>query len=176
MKHSTTEIVKLVPVLSDILNGSEASEPEVIALNSLNQTERTFLKLVIFFESPNENDFNVRELFETLSGEWLSLALKSLNTFFEKDTFLLPKETHSFTTQCDETSIITHFKEYSHYYLNQKQFVDLLNEYGLNYTEAKFSVYIKRGKVPESDIELSGSRYWLKTTCENHAKELKGGI
>ncbi len=88
--------------------------------------------------------------------EWLLLALNSINVFFAKDTYLIKSSSHSYIDGSD--------------YLNQKDFVNYLNENGEKYSEAKMSVYIKRNIIPEPDLIISDIRYWLKSTF--FAKEI----
>ena len=161
MKKSTSKIIEALPMLEKHLPSGDDMPVAFNFVESLNETENTFLKLVFFFEKPNENQFQLQDIYTNLSDDWLVLALDSIRLFFEKDTYLLKNTvTHSLTKDGEN-------------YLNQKDFVDFLNENGQNYSEAKLSVYIQRDKMPLPDLVISDTRYWLKDTCKNFADELK---
>lgn len=153
LKKSTQMILESLPMLKSYIEDKEND------LEKLNQIESTFLKLALFFEKPNDNQFELNELLQHLSDDWLLLALNSINTYFQRDTYLIKNPTHSFID--------------GNNYLNQKDFVEYLNENGEKYSEAKMSVYIQREIIPKPDLILSGTRYWLKSTCEMFLNELQ---
>ena len=103
--------------------------------------EQVFLKWLVFFESPNTENFNLESLYEYLYNDSLELALEVIYLFFNKDTFLIKDPTHSIITDGD-------------YYLNQTRFAEFLSENGLNYDKAKLNMYIKRGIVPKQILQL----------------------
>ncbi|WP_186672989.1 hypothetical protein [Sporosarcina sp. BP05] len=161
MKNSTRKVIESLPVLQSHLINEGSVKFKSEEIEGLNQIEKTFLQLVNFFEEPEENKFQLQELYKNLSDDWLVLALDSINVFFEKDTYLIQnKKAHSLTGDGEN-------------YLNQKQFVDFLNEKGQNYSEAKLSVYIQRDKMPLPDLVISDTKYWLKDTCEKFADKLE---
>lgn len=153
MKQSTQMVLESIPLLENYMKGDKKK------LEGLNQVETTFLNLIKFFENPDEYHFELNSMLENLSDEWLLLALNSINVFFAKDTYLIKSPSHSYIDGSD--------------YLNQKDFVNYLNENGEKYSEAKMSVYIKRNIIPEPDLIISDTRYWLKSTCKNFLRKLK---
>lgn len=160
MKKSTSKVIKSLPILEKYLPNSDGISVYSSEVEGLNETEKTFLQLVWFFERPEECNFHLQDFYKNLSDDWLVLALDSINLFFEKDTYLMQhKKAHSLTRDGKD-------------YLNQKQFVDFLNENGQNYSEAKMSVYIQREKMPLPDLVISDTKYWLKDTCAKFATEL----
>lgn len=148
MKNSTRKVIESLPVLEKYLE-----DMDNVNFKNLNPVEKTFLDLVNFFEHPEKHDFQLQNIYQNLNDDWLLLALNAINLFFEKDTYLMKNATHSIIKEGDD-------------YLNQKEFVDFLNENGENYSEAKMSVYVQRGIIPSPDLILSNTRYWLKSTCE----------
>lgn len=154
MKKSTNLLIDSLPLLMSYIKG-EKTETE----GQLNEVETTFLKLIRFYEDPENNQFDLKYLYRNLSDDWLLLALSSLNMYFLEDTYLLKNITHSFINGDD--------------YFNQKEFVSYLNENGENYSEAKMSVYIKRNVIPAPDLMISSTRYWTKSTCEKFLNDLK---
>lgn len=154
MKSTTKIILESIPVLEDyLLDGSKE-------VNELNQVEITFLNLIRFFENPEESSFDLKMLYDNLSDDWLYLALSSLSVYFKQDTFLMKGVNHSLVNEAKA-------------YMNQTEFVEYLKKNGENYTTAKMSVYIGRNIVPEADLIISDTRYWLKSTCENFLTTLQ---
>jgi len=152
-KIATDKIIEKFPALE-----KELYEVEGESTSELSDVEQVFLDLALFFENPKEANFNLASLYKHLDNDWLEFALKTIHTFFHKDTFLIQDPTHSIITEGD-------------YYMNQTRFAEFLNENGLNYDNAKLSVYISRGVVPEADITISGTKYWERTTCERFLEE-----
>src|SRR5690625_1319825 len=153
MKSSTRNVIKSFPSLEKHLVFGEKFEMnlhEIQVNEGLDQVEYTFLKLICFFEYPEDFKFQLHELYKNLDDDWLLLALESINMFFEKDTYLMKNAAHSVIKEGDD-------------YLNQKEFVDFLNDNEQNYSEAKMSVYIQRKVIPSPDLVISNTRYWLKS-------------
>lgn len=150
MKNATKIIIEELPIFKKYVELDE---------NELNKEEKTLLKLITFFENTPENNFNLLDLYLNLSDEWLELSLKAIQTFFEKDTYLLSSNKNNHSIIAND-------------YLNQKDFVDFLNEKGINFSEAKMSMYVKREVMPEPDLIISNKRFWLKETCEKYLQHL----
>lgn len=160
MKKATRNIIESLPILEKHLPNGEGMSTYSDEFKALNETEKTLLQLVWFFEKPTEFNFHLQDIYDNLSDDWLVLALDSIFLFFEKDTYLIHNtKTHSFTSDGED-------------YLNQKEFVDFLNENGQNYSAAKMSVYINRKIIPIPDLVISDTRYWRKDTCKKFAEEL----
>jgi hypothetical protein len=104
-------------------------------------------------------------LYQHLDNDWLELALELITQFFREDTYLIQQPTLSIIGKNNNE------------YFNQKHFADFLSESGLKYDKGKLNVYYSRGKVPEPDLELSGTPYWSKSIvdefCEQEKKRLK---
>ncbi|MCM2535305.1 hypothetical protein NDK43_26880 [Neobacillus pocheonensis] len=104
-------------------------------------------------------------MYHHLGNEWLDFALELVTQFFQEDTYLIQKPTHSI------------LRETLDHYYNQKQFADFLLEHGLNYDKRKLNVYYSREKIPKADVELAGTPYWSKSRveefCEKEKKRLK---
>lgn len=160
MKNSTEVLIKALPILKKYMP-IENEGGNIERVQGLDEIEKTFLRLAHFFEYPDKNKFDIRELYNHLSDEQLLLALNAIKLFFEKDTFLIKKYNHSIIRDAND-------------YYNQKEFVEYLNEHGQNYSAAKLSVYIQREVIPEPDLIISDTRYWLKSTCEKFVKGIKG--
>lgn len=157
MKKSTKLLVEGLPSLKKYLPVEE--KLNIDEIQGLTELEKTMLQLICFFEYPEQNNFNLQELYQNLSNDWLLLALNAINSFFEFDTYLIYKDKHSVIDGGD--------------YLNQNQFIEYLNKNGENYSEAKLSMYIKREIIPEPDLIIAGTKYWLRTTCEKFVRQLK---
>lgn len=161
MKNSTRHIVESLPPVEKRLKGAETKDKTGDTLDTTDKVIDTFTNLARFFESPEHENFNLQEIYKNLDDDWLVLALKSISIFFAEDTYLLKNTvTHSLTSDGED-------------YLNQKEFVDFLNERDQNYSEAKMSVYIQRNIIPIPDLVISATRYWLKDTCKRFSDELK---
>jgi len=165
MKNSTDMILDRLPVLNQYINTDECILISNEALSKLNDMEQTFLKLVCFFEDPNEQNFNLESIYKTLEDDWLVFALEVIFVFFKKDTYLLKESKVEFVTENNN-------------YLNQSQFVDFLNNNGVKYTRQKMNTYIKRGKIPEPSLVVAGVKYWDHSVCVEYLKSLgdKHGI
>jgi hypothetical protein len=46
----------------------------------------------------------------------------------------------------------------------------------VNYDKRKLNVYYSRGKLPKADVELSGTRYWSKSTVEGYCEQEKNRL
>lgn len=110
----------------------------------LTVTEEIFKKLLEFFEHPYEKDFPLSLLLK-LDAEMRQFALTCLHTFFQT------KDMRDF--------------------LPQKDFAQYLTDKGFHYSEAKLSVYKRRGLLPVPDLVLANRQYWhiqtVKTFCES---------
>lgn len=157
-KIATNKIIAELPALEKILIAKEGGHSKEESSSELSDVEQVFLDLALFFENASEENFNLANLYKHLDNDWLEFALESIQTFFYKDTFLIQYPTHSIITEDD-------------HYMNQSKFADFLNENGLKYDNAKLSVYISRGVIPEADITISGTKYWLRSTCETFLEE-----
>jgi|SRR5690625_3258772 len=162
MKKSINLILKELPMLEEHLNDKG------VKLEEMDLLQQTFLKLLRFYENPKENSFDIKILYGNLSDEWLELALRSINTFFTFDTYLIKDKKDNVNKSHEHTP----FYDDNNYY-TQKNFVDFLNENNVSYSEAKMSTYINRGKIPKPDLLISGKRFWKKETCELFLEEFK---
>ena len=163
MKKSTEMILKHFPILENHINDSGSAVLRDSILTELNSTERTFLCLAWFFENPDIESFNLETLYKNLDNDWLSIALELIVYFFANDTYLINEPTFSLVTEKSE-------------YLNQANFTKFLNEHknvhGKNFSRAMLNSYLNRGIIPEPDLELAGTKYWLKETCEEYLSSL----
>lgn len=157
-KIATDKIIEKFPVLEKEIDARKDESPTESTSLELTEAEQVFLDLALFFENPKEESFNLASLYEHLDNDWLEFALEVIHTFFHKDTFLIQDPTHSIITDGD-------------YYMNQARFAEFLTENGLNYDNAKMSMYIKRGVIPDADITISGTKYWERLTCEIFLEE-----
>src|SRR5699024_8568389 len=157
--YATGVVLNYFPMLKDHVPNSDSALLTDDSLSKLNATQQTFLKMIWFFEKPNEANFNLESLYKELDQEWLPFALEAIYTFFKKDTYLL-QQSHSMLVKEDSK------------FLNQAQFARFLNDHGLNYSRGKFSVYLSRGKLPKPDLKVSGTPYWATATCEAFLKEI----
>ncbi|MDQ0199939.1 hypothetical protein [Neobacillus ginsengisoli] len=131
---------------------------------ALTDVEAVFLKLAWFFEAPIQERFNIELLYHHLDNDWLEFALELLTQFFQEDTYLIQKPTHSILRETPAD------------YLNQKQFADYLSEHGLNYDKRKLNVYYSRGKIPKADVELASTPYWSKSSVEEFCEKEKNRL
>ncbi|MCM3655129.1 hypothetical protein [Metabacillus litoralis] len=139
--------------------------PNLEKTKEIHTVEATFLHLAWFFEDPENQDFNIGLLYKHLDNDWLELALELIAQFFREETHLIQEPVLSF------------IRKGSNEYFNQTQFADFLSERGLKYDKRKLNVYYKRGKLPKTDVEISGTPFWSKSTvedfCEQEKKRLK---
>lgn len=157
-KIATDKIIEKFPLVEKELIARDEESSTEHTSSELTEVEQVFLDLALFFENPKEENFNLACLYKHLDNDWLEFALEAIHTFFHKDTFLIQDPTHSIITDGD-------------FYLNQARFAEFLTENGLNYDNAKLSMYIKRGIVPEADITISGTKYWERSTSEKFLEE-----
>ncbi|MBP2258891.1 hypothetical protein [Virgibacillus alimentarius] len=80
--------------------------------------------------------------------------------FFKKDTYLIPES---------RTSLVREDNNY----LSQAQFANFLTKHGLPTVRQKIGIYYRRGKLPKTDLEVGGVRYWHKDTCEKYLRNIK---
>lgn len=152
MKNATQNLIDSMPVLKKYLLGENVDNIE-------DPVEKTLLNLAYFFENPYENQFQLNEIYLNLEDDWLILALNSISVFFQQDTYLIKEQGHSYIKNDVN-------------YFNQKSFVDFLNENNQNFSEAKMSVYIKRGIIPAPDLIMDNRRYWKETTCREYLNSI----
>lgn len=163
MKKASKKIINYFPYLEKYIPNSESVLLEQQTLDKLNDTEQIFLKLIWFFEMPDENNFNLYDLLKHIDQSWLSFALECIFIYFSEDTYLMSEKTFS---------VITEDK----IYFNQTDFANFLNDnkekHGKNFSRAMLNTYLKRGVVPIPDINIANNKYWLKETCEKYLKEI----
>ena len=161
MKQTTQILVEKFPMLEGYLYAYENIFDSGKAMDSLSdQTEKTFLKLAWFFENPDEYDgFHLGLLYKYLEDDWLVFALDLIQSYFKNDTYLLKDATHSVIVDDDN-------------YLSQSDFARFLSDQGLNYSQNKLAVYLKRGKLPPEDTRIAGKPYWSRRTVEKYYEEL----
>lgn len=158
MKKATSLIVKQLPFIEKILQSGESVNRTEDSSVKLNEVEKTFLQLVLFFENPEKENFKIASLYKHLDDEWLELALQAIYVFFSEDTYLMKTSTFSVIKENDA-------------YKNQTQFAQYLKSNGLQYDRSKINVYLKRGIIPKPDLEIAGSKYWKGSTCEAFLKK-----
>ena len=107
MKKTTRSILDTFPMLEPYLLKEASSPFSAEDIVKLNDIEQTFLKLAWYFEDPSEHDFNLRDIYETLSDDWLAFALEKIMLFFRDDTYLLKEDKVSIVTDGDEYYINT---------------------------------------------------------------------
>lgn len=151
MKQVTLKIIENFPalkqVISHVLSGDEKSDM------NLSDTENVFLGLALFFEDPNSFDFCLSQLFN-LDSDWLVFALELIILYLKENTYLVKDTNISLIKETD--------------YFNQSHFAEFLRKNGLQYTRHKLHTYLKRGKIPNPDVILDGSKYWYKETAKNY--------
>lgn len=158
MKKATERVIKNFPMLENKITAYENVLLIEEAIKGLNEIERTFLKLVWYFEEPESQSFDMRNLYLYLSDEWLDLALELITDYFRNETYLInTKPTFSVIKEDDE-------------YLGMSQFASYLTENGLNFSKQRVSVSYKRGKMPEPDLVIAGVKYWSIETAEKFLK------
>ena len=160
MKNSTTKIMNRFPNLEQYLNSNDRIILSDDVLFSMNNVEQAFLRLAWFFENPDKENFNLETLYKNLDNDSLAFALEVIYNFFANDTYLMQKPNFSIVTEDSE-------------YYNQSQFARFLKENGLTFTRSKLNTYLKRGIVPQPDLTVSDSNFWLKKTCQHYLDENK---
>lgn len=160
MKNATKEILSYFPMLEKYLNDNDNVLLFDETLSNLTDEEATFLKLVWFFENPDEQNFNLEMLYNYFSDDWLEFAIETIDLFFKHDTYLIKRPTTSFVSESKD-------------YLNQTEFADLLVSNGVPFTRQKVNIYLKRGKMPQPDLTISNSKFWLASTCLEYLNEVK---
>lgn len=152
MKCSIKYISEYYPKVTEKLNETDLD---------LSEKEEVFYKLVLFFQSPEYQEFDLSILYEKLDGEDLRVALNSITIFFKKDTYLM-----------DESETFTIVKENEMF--NQKMFSEYLIENGFPTMNNKaLNVYYGRNQLPEPDLIIGNKPYWSKAKVENYAERLK---
>lgn len=128
----------------------------------LNEEEKVFLQLVLFFQSPDLQKFDLSLLYKHFDGEEIRIALNAILTFFKKDTYLLASDTQTF-------SIINEDELF-----NQKMFSQYLRDNGYPTMDSRvLNVYYSRGLLPTPDLVIGKVPYWSKAKVVNYAKTLK---
>ena len=153
MKKATRRIIEMFPNLEEKLNDYENIFLSEEALQKLDETQATFLKLACFFEAPDKRSFDLGYLYRSLDNDWLEFALELITEYFRDDTYLIQKPSYSL------------IKEGSDFY-SMAQFADELNKRGLRYDRQKLNLYFQRGKVPQPDLVIGGVKYWSKKTVQ----------
>ncbi|RBW68257.1 hypothetical protein [Bacillus taeanensis] len=160
MKKATKHILDKFPMLEGKLEAYQNRDSIKDVMEPLNDVEETFLKLVWFFENPEDESFHLGWLYRDLDDDWLEFALELIAFYFREDTYLIKNPSFSLIREGDD-------------YLNQTQFAGYLVENRLKYDRVKLNVYMKRGKIPKPDIKLSGQGYWSKSTVERFCEQEK---
>ena len=160
MKKTTQRIVERFPNLKEKIVGKQGSLIVDDAIQLSNPVERIFLQLALFFEHPEEAHFDLASLYRDLDNDWLEWALELITQFFQEDTFLI--QNPSFTMIKDGSD-----------YLNLTQFAQFLTEQGLKYNRQKVNLYYERGKIPQPDLWIGGTKYWSRDTATKYSKEEK---
>ena len=161
MKNTTKRIVEKFPNLEEkVLEINGSGLVIVDDIQSLDSVEHTFLKLALFFENPENAHFDLASLYKELDNDWLEWALELITQFFQEDTFLI--QNPSFTMIKDGSD-----------YLNLTQFAQYLTEQGLRYDRQKVNLYYERGKIPQPDLWIGGTKYWSRNTATKYSKEEK---
>ncbi|WP_461611858.1 hypothetical protein [Cytobacillus kochii] len=164
MKKVTERVIKNFPMLESKITAYENVLLIEEAIKGLNEIERTFLKLVWYFEEPESQSFDMRNLYLYLSDEWLDFALELMTDYFRNETYLInTKPTFSVIKEEDE-------------YLGMSQFADYLTENGLKYTKQRINMAYKRGKMVEPDLVIAGVKYWSIETAEKFLEKNKWGV
>jgi len=60
--------------------------------------------------------------------------------------------------------------------LNQSQFAKYLTGQGLKYDRQKIDLYIDRGKLPQPDLIVGGTKYWSHSTAERYSEKEKNRL
>lgn len=117
--------------------------------DKLSETEKVFRELIQYFLNPDAVIFDLSKL-NKLDKNYLLLALKAIHQYYA-DSYIL-NETQMLIIEKDNPL------------LNQAAFVEILQQYGLNFDYRKLNVYYKRGVLPNADLEIQGKPYWFKST------------
>lgn len=158
MKKATEIIVEKFPSLKEHVNAYENMFTRQQALDSLDDDiERTFIQLVWFFEDPDNNDFDLRNLYNKLENEWLIFALDVISFYFKTDTYLIQNPTESVI--------------YLNDYVDQNGASRYLESKGLAFPQGKIATYILRGKFPKEDLLVAGKKFWKVSTIDKYASE-----
>lgn len=160
MKKTTQRIVEAFPVLKNILNNNDLCPSENELIKRLNDIEKTFLELACFFEEPNKNSFDLSSLYNYLDNDWLEFALELITIYFREDTYLIQNPSYSLIKDGSE-------------YVSLSQFAKELNSKGLNYNRQKLNLYYSRGKIPQPDLIIGGTKYWNKKTVQDYYEQEK---
>ena len=161
MKNTTKRIVEKFPNLKEkIVEKTGKLDSVDDDIQSFNPVERTFLQLALFFEHPEKAHFDLASLYKDLDNDWLEWALELITQFFQEDTFLI--QNPSFMIIKDGSD-----------YLNLTQFAQFLTEQGLRYDRQKVNLYYERGKIPQPDLWIGGTKYWSRDTATKYSKEEK---
>lgn len=164
MKKSIQMILDYFPMLEEHINDSESTLLRGEILSKLDNPQRTFLSLMWFFENPDNENFNLESLYKNLDGDWLSIALESIITFFSNDTYLIKEPTFSIVTEKAT-------------FFNQAEFVKFLDEnkdvHGRNFSRPMLNTYLKRGDIPQPDLVVGNSKFWKEETCKSYLSSLK---
>lgn len=165
IKNATRKVIKYFPSLKDkveFYNDKELAEKELV---NLNEVKAVFLRLIWFFENPDEQDFSIQYLYKHLNNDWLRLALEVITEYFEEDTYLLINEKKSNTSLIKEDKV----KDL----LSMKEVSELLMSCGYNYYPQKIATYLKRNKFVEPDVIISNIKYWKPHTIDKFMKNLE---
>jgi hypothetical protein len=160
MKKSTRRVIETFPLLEQKLLEHGSNELEEEIPRPLNQIQSTFLKLAIFFEKPESAYFDLAVLYKNLDDDWLEWALELITQFFREDTFLIKKPSFALIKDGSE-------------FLNLSQFANYLTEQGVKYDRQKVNLYLERGKIPEPDLLVGGTKYWSSSTVIKYCEKEK---
>lgn len=155
MKKATGEILKTFPSFEKHVLAYENMLLVNEALKGLNSVESTFLKLIWFFENPEQESFDIRLLYLYLDNDWLEFALKLITEYFREDTYLIREPSYSLIKDGSDFFSLT-------------QFADYLAEQGLRYDRQKLNLYYTRDLVPKPDIVVGGVKYWSLKTVQKY--------
>ncbi|WP_338472785.1 hypothetical protein R4Z10_08680 [Niallia sp. XMNu-256] len=161
MKNTTKRIVEKFSSLEEKVlemtgSGLVAGEDT----QSLDSVGGVFLQLALFFEDPDEAHFDLACLYKHLDNDWLEWALELITQFFREETFLI---------QNPSFAIIKNGSDY----LNLTQFAQFLTDQGLRYDRQKVNLYYERGKIPQPDLLIGGTKYWSRATAFRYMEQEK---
>lgn len=127
-----------------------------------NNSERdeVLYSLLQFFLSPDNEHFDLQQLYLHLDNEDLLLALQSIQLFYSKDTYLLRKDIEPMILQPEDNPL-----------MNQKDFVEVLVENGIDFDRRKLNVYYNRGQLPSPALYISGKPYWYKSQILRYVRK-----
>lgn len=158
MKKTTGDILKVFPKFEKHVLAYENMLLVNEALKDLNNVESTFLKLIWFFENPEQESFDIRLLYLHLDNDWLEFALKLITEYFREDTYLIREPSYSLIKDGSDFFSLT-------------QFADYLAEQGLRYDRQKLNLYYTRDLVPKPDIVVGGVKYWSLKTVQKYKEQ-----